>query len=61
MKRGTLMIALLSIVTLAAAPPAPVPLQDEPMLAVQYHPEAAPGPHDSFYLFGEFMKMIDGD
>jgi carbamoyl-phosphate synthase small subunit len=31
----------------------------EPLLAVQYHPEAAPGPHDSFYLFGEFMKMID--
>jgi carbamoyl-phosphate synthase small subunit len=31
----------------------------EPILAVQYHPEAAPGPHDSFYLFGEFMKMID--
>jgi carbamoyl-phosphate synthase small subunit len=31
----------------------------EPVLAVQYHPEAAPGPHDSFYLFGDFMKMID--
>ncbi|MDP9361262.1 MAG: glutamine-hydrolyzing carbamoyl-phosphate synthase small subunit [Acidobacteriota bacterium] len=31
----------------------------EPLLAVQYHPEAAPGPHDSFYLFGEFMQMID--
>src|SRR5262249_61983110 len=31
----------------------------EPMLAVQYHPEAAPGPHDSFYLFGEFMRVID--
>jgi len=31
----------------------------EPILAVQYHPEAVPGPHDSFYLFGEFMKMID--
>jgi carbamoyl-phosphate synthase small subunit len=31
----------------------------EPVLAVQYHPEAAPGPHDSFYLFGEFMQMID--
>ena len=31
----------------------------EPLLAVQYHPEAAPGPHDSFYLFGEFMKMIE--
>ena len=32
----------------------------EPILAVQYHPEAAPGPHDSFYLFGEFMGLIDG-
>ena len=31
----------------------------EPVLAVQYHPEAAPGPHDSFYLFGEFMQMMD--
>ena len=31
----------------------------EPALAVQYHPEAAPGPHDSFYLFGDFMTMID--
>jgi carbamoyl-phosphate synthase small subunit len=31
----------------------------EPVLAVQYHPEAAPGPHDSFYLFGEFVRMID--
>ena len=31
----------------------------EPVLAVQYHPEAAPGPHDSFYLFGDFMTMID--
>jgi carbamoyl-phosphate synthase small subunit len=33
--------------------------RNEPALAVQYHPEAAPGPHDSFYLFGEFMRMID--
>ncbi|PYQ31525.1 MAG: carbamoyl phosphate synthase small subunit [Acidobacteria bacterium] len=31
----------------------------EPILAVQYHPEAAPGPHDSFYLFAEFMKLIE--
>lgn len=30
-----------------------------PILAVQYHPEAAPGPHDSFYLFDEFMRMIE--
>jgi len=33
--------------------------KSEPVLAVQYHPEAAPGPHDSFHLFGEFMNLID--
>ena len=32
----------------------------EPAVAVQYHPEAAPGPHDSFYLFGDFVEMMDG-
>ncbi|MCB0487228.1 MAG: glutamine-hydrolyzing carbamoyl-phosphate synthase small subunit [Cyclobacteriaceae bacterium] len=26
--------------------------------SVQYHPEASPGPHDSRYLFDEFVKMI---
>ncbi len=26
--------------------------------SVQYHPEATPGPHDSRYLFDEFMEMI---
>jgi carbamoyl-phosphate synthase small subunit len=31
----------------------------EPVVAVQYHPEAAPGPHDSFYLFGDFVKTMD--
>lgn len=31
----------------------------EPIVAVQYHPEAAPGPHDSFYLFGDFVKMME--
>jgi len=31
----------------------------EPVVAVQYHPEAAPGPHDSFYLFTDFMEMMD--
>ncbi|HYM61534.1 MAG TPA: glutamine-hydrolyzing carbamoyl-phosphate synthase small subunit [Thermoanaerobaculia bacterium] len=31
----------------------------EPVMAVQYHPESAPGPHDSFHLFGEFMQMIE--
>jgi len=28
------------------------------IFAVQYHPEASPGPHDSHYLFQEFLKMI---
>jgi carbamoyl-phosphate synthase small subunit len=26
--------------------------------SVQYHPEASPGPHDSSYLFGEFIRMM---
>ncbi|ERP31368.1 glutamine-hydrolyzing carbamoyl-phosphate synthase small subunit [Chitinivibrio alkaliphilus] len=29
------------------------------VLAVQYHPEASPGPHDSAYLFREFIDMIN--
>jgi carbamoyl-phosphate synthase small subunit len=28
--------------------------------SVQYHPEAAPGPHDAGYLFDDFMEMIRG-
>ncbi len=31
----------------------------EPMFAVQYHPEAGPGPHDPHYLFGEFRRLIE--
>jgi carbamoyl-phosphate synthase small subunit len=30
----------------------------EPVFAVQYHPEASPGPHDATYLFDCFMTMI---
>ncbi len=30
-----------------------------PVCAVQYHPEASAGPHDSHYLFAEFRKMLD--
>ena len=29
-----------------------------PAFGVQYHPESAPGPDDSLYLFGEFRKTI---
>ncbi len=34
-------------------------LRNHPAFCVQYHPEAAPGPHDSYYLFDDFMKMMD--
>jgi carbamoyl-phosphate synthase small subunit len=30
-----------------------------PVFAVQYHPESAPGPHDSRYLFDEFVRLMD--
>jgi carbamoyl-phosphate synthase small subunit len=29
-----------------------------PVFCVQYHPEAAPGPHDSHYLFDEFVALM---
>ncbi|MCU1328587.1 MAG: carbamoyl-phosphate synthase small subunit [Bryobacterales bacterium] len=32
----------------------------EPVFCVQYHPEAAPGPHDSHYLFDDFTKLMRG-
>jgi carbamoyl-phosphate synthase small subunit len=28
--------------------------------SVQYHPEAAPGPHDASYLFGQFIDLMRG-
>ncbi|MBI5701076.1 glutamine-hydrolyzing carbamoyl-phosphate synthase small subunit [Candidatus Saganbacteria bacterium] len=30
-----------------------------PIFSVQYHPEAAPGPHDASYLFDEFVEMME--
>ncbi len=32
--------------------------KDKPAFSVQYHPEASPGPHDSRYLFDDFVKML---
>ncbi|MBI2333182.1 MAG: hypothetical protein HYU84_13680, partial [Chloroflexi bacterium] len=29
-----------------------------PVFSVQFHPEAAPGPHDAHDIFSEFFKMI---
>eukprot|EP00998_Keelungia_sp_KM082_P012916 NODE_9333_length_520_cov_1.111959_g9310_i0.p1 GENE.NODE_9333_length_520_cov_1.111959_g9310_i0~~NODE_9333_length_520_cov_1.111959_g9310_i0.p1 ORF type:complete len:103 (+),score=19.09 NODE_9333_length_520_cov_1.111959_g9310_i0:26-310(+) len=33
--------------------------KDKPAFAVQYHPEASPGPHDSHYLFKRFVGLIE--
>lgn len=33
-------------------------LKDKPVFSVQYHPEASPGPHDSRYLFDQFVSSI---
>jgi carbamoyl-phosphate synthase small subunit len=37
-----------------------VRLLDAPAFGVQYHPEAAPGPHDADYLFDEFCALMEG-
>lgn len=33
--------------------------REHPVFCVQYHPEAAPGPHDSRYLFDEFLALME--
>jgi carbamoyl-phosphate synthase small subunit len=33
-------------------------LRRRPVFSVQYHPEAAPGPHDAHGLFGEFLQLL---
>jgi carbamoyl-phosphate synthase small subunit len=33
--------------------------RSDPLFCVQYHPEAAPGPHDSRYLFDDFASLMD--
>ena len=30
-----------------------------PVFSVQYHPEAAPGPHDALYLFKRFVDLLE--
>jgi carbamoyl-phosphate synthase small subunit len=32
--------------------------RSQPFFSVQYHPEASPGPHDSHYLFRDFIEMM---
>jgi carbamoyl-phosphate synthase small subunit len=36
-------------------------LKHKPAFSVQYHPESTPGPHDSRYLFDEFISMIQSN
>ncbi len=33
---------------------------DVPAFSVQYHPEAAAGPHDAAYLFDRFVELLEG-
>jgi carbamoyl-phosphate synthase small subunit len=34
--------------------------RDLPILSIQYHPEASPGPQDNVYLFAGFLDMVEG-
>ena len=36
-----------------------VKCEKDKIFSVQYHPESSPGPHDSSYLFDEFLKLMD--
>ena len=33
--------------------------ETKPVFCVQYHPEAAPGPHDADYLFDRFADLVE--
>ena len=35
-------------------------VEGRPIFSVQYHPEAAPGPHDAARIFGEFLEAVEG-
>ena len=34
--------------------------RERPVLTIQYHSEASPGPRDNEYLFDQFLTMVDG-
>ena len=36
-----------------------IKINDKQCFSVQFHPEASAGPHDSSYLFDEFIEMIN--
>ena len=33
--------------------------KNQPLFSVRYHPESSPGPHDSRYLFDEFINLMN--
>jgi carbamoyl-phosphate synthase small subunit len=33
-------------------------MKNKPAFSVQYHPESTPGPHDSRYLFDDFVQLM---
>jgi carbamoyl-phosphate synthase small subunit len=33
-------------------------MKNKKCFSVQYHPEASPGPHDSSYLFDDFIELL---
>ena len=35
--------------------------KDLPIMTIQYHSEASPGPHDSEYLFDRFMNLVQSN
>jgi carbamoyl-phosphate synthase small subunit len=35
--------------------------RSKPVIAVQFHPEASPGPYDCVYIFQKFKQLIDGN
>ena len=35
-----------------------IQLKNKPVFSVQYHPESNPGPHDSVYLFEQFIMSV---
>ena len=38
-----------------------IKIKNNNCFSVQYHPEASPGPHDSSYLFDQFIEMINNN
>jgi carbamoyl-phosphate synthase small subunit len=36
-----------------------ISIKGKKAFSVQYHPESSPGPHDSRYLFDDFLKMLN--